>query len=225
MEKVLGKRLRNNRVEYFLKWVGYDYNENTWEPEEHLKCKALLKAFEQNLLKAKHKKQNKKIVRGKRQLSNSIVNSYASSEAGPSGTSGSSKSCSKSVTKKNLEKTDESAQAGPSRGRGRPSIPQINVKVEIPDEHRESDLAENNDNVDDTENSVSAETENNVSEATGSDTKIAERIMGVTLYHGEMAYLIKWAGLDEADLVTSTQASLICPRLIIKFFENKINWR
>lgn len=45
VEKIVSKRVVGGKTQYYLKWKGYDSDENTWEPEENLDCQDLLKEF------------------------------------------------------------------------------------------------------------------------------------------------------------------------------------
>ena len=47
VEKVLDKRLREDRVEYLLKWAGYeDPADDAWVPAEKCYCTHLINEFE-----------------------------------------------------------------------------------------------------------------------------------------------------------------------------------
>lgn len=191
VEKILDKRLRNNKVEYFLKWSGYDDTGNTWEPVKHLKpnCKHLIRDFEKKL------KQTKKdhLERGhKRKRSNSTVPSSALSQAGSSDT---------------FKKRRNSSSLQPKKK---------NVNSE------KSDLTEN-DNVDDSENSVSEveSNHNNVLE-TFPFEKRADYILGLTNCRGQKEFLMKWKGVLEADLILTEVANLRYPQIVIKFYEERI---
>lgn len=36
IERILDCRLRNNKLEYLIKWLGYSEEESTWEPRSHV---------------------------------------------------------------------------------------------------------------------------------------------------------------------------------------------
>lgn len=144
VEKILDKRVRNGRVEYYLKWKGYGDEDNTWEPESHLDCPDLIQAFEDQRKKEDARKKEEK----KRK----------------------SQAADDSTKKKKKSVEEDSRPRGFDRG------------LE------------------------------------------AEKIIGATDSSGELMFLMKWRGTDEADLVPARQANVRCPQVVIKFYEERLTW-
>merc|ERR1711962_702218 len=140
VEKILDKRIKNGKVEYYLKWKGYGDEDNTWEPESHLECPEMIAEFEEKRKKEDERKRK--------------------TQAGDDPA--------KKKTKKAVE--EDSRPRGFDRG------------LE------------------------------------------AERIIGATDSSGELMFLMKWRGTDEADLVPARQANVRCPQVVIKFYEERLTW-
>ncbi|CAI6345793.1 unnamed protein product [Macrosiphum euphorbiae] len=218
VEKIIDKRTRNGKVEYFLKWNGYDDVDNTWEPEENLDCEELIRDFEEKLKQKemKDKKKKDQPERGrKRTLSNSTVTSCASSEAGPSG--GPPKELRKTSSpqpKKKVEKTNKSDKSDKS---------DLTEDDDDDDEDELDDDDEDADEDDDIED-LTEEKENNDVSAAPPAEKVAEKIIGATDSSGSLMFLLKWKGIEEADLISAQEANLMCPQVVIKFYEERLTW-
>ena len=138
VERVLDKRVgRSGKVEYLLKWRGYDDDDNTWEPADYLDCTDLIKEFE------RRRKESKARPGDKRKLENK--------------------------KEKKVARTGERL-----RGFERGLDP--------------------------------------------------DRIVGATDSSGELMFLIKWRGSDEADLVPAKEANIKIPQTVIKFYEERLTW-
>ncbi|XP_060533844.1 uncharacterized protein LOC132706508 [Cylas formicarius] len=143
VEKIIDSRIKENGVkEYFLKWIGYDDKDNTWEPEENLDCPGLIAAYEAEKAKKKEADTRKRRISGQEKENKNTK----------------------------ARKVEEKKSLGFDRG------------LE------------------------------------------PEKIIGATDSPGQLMFLIKWAGTDEADLVPAKQANVKCPQIVIKFYEERLKW-
>jgi len=162
VERILAKRTRNNKVEYFLKWNGFDDKDNTWELRENLDCNDLINEFE---VKAR-KRKNEHGRALKYTLLNSTVTTSDSSEA---------------------------------------RRPVINIEKE--------DEIDNNDTANDISETIPIPGE-----------KIPEKIMGVADSNGQLIFMMKWKGIEKTELISAEEANLMCPQIVIKYYEEITEW-
>lgn len=80
-ERIMKKRIRRGRVEYFVKWKGWGLKHSTWEPEENILDGRLIDAFEQSQQPGAQREGGKRGPKGGKRLQQQPV---SSSETVPS---------------------------------------------------------------------------------------------------------------------------------------------
>lgn len=71
VEDILDHRFLNGKMQYYLKWKGFDDSENSWENEEDLHCDELLERYMKYHMADNEAKKKKK--RGRRKLTTSEI--------------------------------------------------------------------------------------------------------------------------------------------------------
>lgn len=54
--------------------------------------------------------------------------------------------------------------------------------------------------------------------------KVLEEIICVTESDDQLKYLVKWAQMEEYDLVLASKINELCPKTVIKFYEHELKW-
>ena len=75
VEKIIGKRNVNGKIEYKVKWLGYKMTECTWEPEENLvNVRDLIEKFENKKEKNENQLNSNNINLNEYKIDNRFIN-------------------------------------------------------------------------------------------------------------------------------------------------------
>lgn len=216
---ILDKRIQNNRIEYYVKWTGFDDSHNSWEPLFNLSyCKELVREFE-NKLTLVDKKKKKSIFHST--ITKKRINKNINS---------------KKVTclpKQNSDKVDVANKLIASDPKVSSSI---NENVEIKTIHSDKFSEKSNKNItlhfDDPVTIKRKEVNEktnilNDCEKYKEETMIQnepEGIINVAPLNGQLMILLKWKNIEETDIILAKEFNLKWPQLIIKFYEDRLRW-
>ena len=209
VEKILNKRVIDGNIEYFLKWKGFSDEDNTWERKDSLQCFHLMDQFEEEHKPIDGKDSHKAIDKNKDQ------NKDISKELNKSGDKS-----------QNRDQTNDDCNQNKDRNCVKPEEESENAKESKNKQKRSNGseahksrkrLKANEEDVKTTEE-VKPE-----SEVKGFDRKLeAEKICGATDRNGILMFLIKWKGVNEADLVPASLANIKIPQTVIQFYERNL---
>lgn len=235
------------KIEYFLKWKGYDNSQNTWEPKENLECDELIKEFED-------RRKREEDVRIKKILTLAPLDSilgtlipFQAKKAAPvkekekkkrrlsnsSEGEGSTTSSKKKSDEKKVEPVKEKEKPRKSESeRDEKSSKEKGKKIKESNSKRESN---HNEKHTDDENDKSAkepkakkekrEDTEDKDKASPFETGLEpDKIIGATDVNGELAFLVQWKNSNKAMLIPSKLARQKCPQLVIDFYEQRLTW-
>jgi len=230
VEKVVDKKiLDDGSITYLIKWEGYPDNENTWEPKENITSKNLIAQFEKNLKsKEDQEKANeeKELISEEKTLTTEESNvtgrrnkrKSSAIENAPSETSDEKTNTKKENNRKKVLKQETIAEEDSTAKKVDNSRSRSSSKGKQPASTNVSNVGMTN------EESVGVKGDDNEPSGFGRNLP-PEEIVGATEMNGNLTFLIKWKGSEEASLVPAKEANEKCPQLVIQFYEARLTWK
>lgn len=239
-------------MEYFLKWKGFPYSQNSWEPIDNLGCPELIEAFEESRQKelkereggtsdaSEDKKKSKdkdddKVGSFFRLLLLWLLYFYHLPNC-------SQIAVKKSKSKRKIEdhSDDESITSDKSSKTAKSD------KSSSKKDAKSSKATKSSTTTTSTTATTTATATNDTNDAAApkeaaddaDDTSAPPvvtksgfelgltpfKILGASDASGELMFLMQWEKLDRAELVRAKEANVKCPQLVIAFYEERLTW-
>merc|ERR1712156_1086653 len=204
VEAIIDKKtLRRGKIQYLIKWKGWDTEDNTWESEQNLDCKRMIAAFNR---KNNDKSGCKKTDNNRSNIKNNIKNSSNAKNKG---------------SKKKLNEQDEyEVESIVDKKILKNGKIKYLVKWKGWDEEDNTWEIESNinsrkliDEYNKNNPSISEGEESEEEESTDEDYEV-EAIVDKRKRRGKIQYLVKWKGWDEKDNSWEVEDNLDCTELI-----------
>lgn len=200
------------RVEYRIKWLGYESECNTWEPLKHLYCEDLIEEFEQKLIDGKLGEKSR-VINPRTQVkyhvkSKNSVDKCVSSDEIYSGVRPNKRRKSAVTVAPKQENNDTSKSCRKyERKKSVDFQPRAAQKNEIAENKVRKQYRKRSDAVSQIDPSL-----------------VPEKIVGAADSGGELMFLIKWKGTEKVDLVPAREANVKFTDMVVKFYEDRIQW-
>jgi len=229
VEKVVDKKiLDDGGILYLIKWEGYPDSDNTWEPKENITSKTLIAQYEKSLKskesleKSNVENESKSVEEnlekddktpGRKNKRKSTITDNAESSIPDEKTQPRNESSRKKGLKEEIAAEEDSnvqiAETSKSRSSSKTRQPPSKKKINEATTDEESVGPRGDD-----------------SEASGFGRNLPpEEIVGATEVKGNLTFLVKWKGSEEASLVPASEANIKCPQLVIQFYEARLTWK
>lgn len=201
------------RTEYRIKWLGYGSESNTWEPIKHLFCDDLIEEFEKTYARQKPAK--------------AFKTKSANSELQPKVKVKRKRSCDIDSSP-NIVKLSECRLK--KRKRDQPGTSKdihgnIVKSVRKNDRKKGVEFKEPIARNEKTLQVINKLNINKRNDAPDIDPCLhPEKIIGVADSGGELMFLIQWKGQEKVDLVPAREANVKFTDMVVKFYEDRIQW-